>query len=973
MIMKSKFYSFLLLLLCTFVGHDAMAWNPVEISDGLKCYIFNTSTQCFVGRTNTMQDHGAVAYTAVANSDGTWSFTASSKYLSIEIEESDNSNPSSVEVSPLASKTDFTVGGDVNGYRFNAYKEWQYGGFIGIGKKTRKFYAYLNSKSGDGTVTLGYNETESAEGNTWILVSETEYNNAYARTDALERLSNAIAYADEAMAMEGMTAAGKTAIGASQTYAKTVKASATSSWSWVANAVSVETINSTAESLENTIAEYVAIADYYNACMEEIANAEKLGGAMSTAAATAKAAMSIATTTGAMDTAMDALHLAELTRLQTADAGNGFDDNTDMTGLIKNNSFDRGNMSGWYTLKINADIKDLSNIWNIIQGKGGDLSSLTDIISIGDFSENSHPIVNEKSDAMTNGHNRYYYYTHDDGQSVFAPIIGLPAGTYRASALMNSKTGLISGISCTVSVITIPTSIVSDLLGGIDFSDISSVISGDASGILGKVMGNIGEVIGKAQIKYESSTASKSNQFVDISVDFAIEETSIAFIVLNASSAGPVPLPLVGNGWFKADNVRLTQIKSKKRAEKELESAIKNANIPEANIASKANNDNPFTYNTKLVDQYKSKLETANSVAEAEGKTTDEIAKAGKDLADFEETFFDKAFQGPTTAGRFNLTIKDSGANCTDKAVTFTEANGAYNMQFTDVAGATNFHQVVAFEKAGDAVNTYVVSITDKDNNKVYLSGNSTLSTTADKESATIYSVVPSYTVETVSTISNDGKNLGVGRNSDKFAGVSGNNTYSSLAVTPAANHEVALNVSSVGWGTFILPYSASVPTGFKAYKATGVDADNVVTLQEVSKFDACVPYIVAAEGGNKTTLSGIALATENLYTDELLTGAFTLTDVPAGEGNYLLQNQESKGLGFYRVADDGLKIGANRAYLTYNAAQSVKLLIPSEDATAIETIDSEAGEGVIYDLSGRRVNNAVKGVYIINGKKVIK
>ena len=40
-------------------------------------------------------------------------------------------------------------------------------------------------------------------------------------------------------------------------------------------------------------------------------------------------------------------------------------------------------------------------------------------------------------------------------------------------------------------------------------------------------------------------------------------------------------------------------------------------------------------------------------------------------------------------------------------------------------------------------------------------------------------------------------------------------------------------------------------------------------------------------------------------------------------------------------------------------------------DPTGIESVESENGAQVIYDLSGRRVAKAVKGLYIINGKKV--
>ena len=38
---------------------------------------------------------------------------------------------------------------------------------------------------------------------------------------------------------------------------------------------------------------------------------------------------------------------------------------------------------------------------------------------------------------------------------------------------------------------------------------------------------------------------------------------------------------------------------------------------------------------------------------------------------------------------------------------------------------------------------------------------------------------------------------------------------------------------------------------------------------------------------------------------------------------------------------------------------------------TAIEGVDSEQGIKTIYDLSGRKVENPAKGIYIVNGKKV--
>ena len=43
----------------------------------------------------------------------------------------------------------------------------------------------------------------------------------------------------------------------------------------------------------------------------------------------------------------------------------------------------------------------------------------------------------------------------------------------------------------------------------------------------------------------------------------------------------------------------------------------------------------------------------------------------------------------------------------------------------------------------------------------------------------------------------------------------------------------------------------------------------------------------------------------------------------------------------------------------------------PTASVEKIEAVEENA-ETVIYDLSGRRVMNPVRGLYIINGKKVL-
>ena len=38
-----------------------------------------------------------------------------------------------------------------------------------------------------------------------------------------------------------------------------------------------------------------------------------------------------------------------------------------------------------------------------------------------------------------------------------------------------------------------------------------------------------------------------------------------------------------------------------------------------------------------------------------------------------------------------------------------------------------------------------------------------------------------------------------------------------------------------------------------------------------------------------------------------------------------------------------------------------------------VNTLKVAQPENVIYDLQGRRVKDAVKGLYIVNGKKIVK
>ena len=54
------------------------------------------------------------------------------------------------------------------------------------------------------------------------------------------------------------------------------------------------------------------------------------------------------------------------------------------------------------------------------------------------------------------------------------------------------------------------------------------------------------------------------------------------------------------------------------------------------------------------------------------------------------------------------------------------------------------------------------------------------------------------------------------------------------------------------------------------------------------------------------------------------------------------------------------------------NATISNEILIKADGTTGIDAIHTEAENGNVYDLNGRQVKTPRKGVYIINGRKVV-
>ncbi len=211
-------------------------------------------------------------------------------------------------------------------------------------------------------------------------------------------------------------------------------------------------------------------------------------------------------------------------------------------------------------------------------------------------------------------------------------------------------------------------------------------------------------------------------------------------------------------------------------------------------------------------------------------------------------------------------------------------------------------------------------------------------------------------------------------------------------------------------WTTIALPFAPNAvrdDTGNKALTWHTSEADtgkdfwiqelrsvsgNNLTFANISTFTANRPYIISVP----ETLAGKTISFQKVSTvffdvvpaaithtvgQVTLHGVCGDTDV---SGKYVLRNDKFMKAGSSAGAKGALKAGANttaapfRVYATMEGGSYDQLLINSSHTTAIRTINTDEmhadGNETWYTINGVRLNSrpTTKGVYIVNGKKVV-
>jgi hypothetical protein len=161
--------------------------------------------------------------------------------------------------------------------------------------------------------------------------------------------------------------------------------------------------------------------------------------------------------------------------------------------------------------------------------------------------------------------------------------------------------------------------------------------------------------------------------------------------------------------------------------------------------------------------------------------------------------------------------------------------------------------------------------------------------------------------------------------------------------------------------------------SGLKAYRASAASA-GVVTLDEVTTVPTGTPLVLI--GTADTEYSVPALESADAIGTNLLKAGDGTTVFNGSTYDYILFTD---GL-FYQIGSGS--VATNKAYLHCDsdpmagagAARGLTLVFGEGETTGVENIEHGTLniEHSVYDLQGRRVAKPTKGLYIVNGRKVV-
>lgn len=189
----------------------------------------------------------------------------------------------------------------------------------------------------------------------------------------------------------------------------------------------------------------------------------------------------------------------------------------------------------------------------------------------------------------------------------------------------------------------------------------------------------------------------------------------------------------------------------------------------------------------------------------------------------------------------------------------------------------------------------------------------------------------------------------------------------------------VTAEVSTYGWATFSSDYAldfSKATDGLTAYKVTGATG-NVVDMTPVTgTVPAGTGLLLKGAAGNYN-IPIVGSSDTDMTGNLMIAGTGAQVNDEDGYTNYVLGVAGEKAV-FQYIGTTPATVAKGKAYLHLTgdkAASAPTLYFDWATPTAIEAVDAQKAQqaGVVYNLAGQRVAQPKKGLYIVNGKKIMK
>ena len=220
--------------------------------------------------------------------------------------------------------------------------------------------------------------------------------------------------------------------------------------------------------------------------------------------------------------------------------------------------------------------------------------------------------------------------------------------------------------------------------------------------------------------------------------------------------------------------------------------------------------------------------------------------------------------------------------------------------------------------------------------------------------------------------------NINVGTATATITGLG--NYQGTLTTTFEIVREIILSFSEKNsWVTYCATEDLTVPEGLSAYVVTSING-STVQVEEIGFIPEgqgvllnCEEPVYASDGFIAAAYNGAHSELPNNYLEGITAATSVKALATEGKSIYVLYNDEF-------VKTNSGTIPANRSYLPVgmdvNANARLSISFADDDEiTAIERIANSQqlkANGQYYDLQGRKVAQPAKGLYIVNGRKVV-